>query len=52
MHIDGGFSKAYNEQGVDKFYTEQGANYSNPHRYDIERLLRKKLSKNNPWIAY
>ena len=21
MHIDGGFSKVYNEQGVDKFYT-------------------------------
>lgn len=51
MHISGGFSKAYREQGVQNFYTNEGANYSNPHRYDIERLLRKKLSKKNPWIS-
>jgi hypothetical protein len=50
MHIEGGFSKAYTTYGVSKFYTTQANTYSNPHKYDIERLLRKKLSKNNLWI--
>jgi hypothetical protein len=52
MYIKGGFSSVYSTEGVDKFYSGQGANYSNPHRYDIERVLRKKLVKNNPWISH
>lgn len=35
MHIQGGFSKVYNTQGVDNFYEKEGAAYSNPHKYDI-----------------
>ena len=50
MNFQGGFSKAYKEQGVQGFYQSKGDNYSNPHAYDIERLLRKKLSKPNPYI--
>lgn len=44
--MDGGFGKAY-QMGVDRFYTQQGSNYQNPHRYDIERFLRKRFSKEN-----
>jgi len=33
--MEGGFSKSYNTLGVDKFYTENGSTYVNPHQYDI-----------------
>lgn len=42
--MQGGFGQAY-RMGVDKYYTEQGAKYQNPHHYDIERFLRKKFAK-------
>lgn len=48
--MQGGFSKAYKTKGVTKFYEETGKTYHNPHAYDIERILRKKLSKPNPYI--
>lgn len=44
--MEGGFGKAY-KMGVDRFYTQQGPNYHNPHQYDIERFLRKRFSKEN-----
>ena len=47
----GGFGNAYQQQGVDNYYQQQGNNYSNPHRYDIERLIKKKLTpKHNPHL--
>ena len=45
--IEGGFSKAYKTKGVDRFYQENGNNYNNPHKYDIERIIRKQLAKPN-----
>jgi hypothetical protein len=42
--MDGGFGKAY-RMGVDKYYTETGSTYKNPHHYDIERFLKKSFSK-------
>lgn len=48
--MQGGFSKAYNEHGVDKFYEQSADNYSNPHKYDIERLIKKKLGKGNVYL--
>lgn len=50
--MKGGFSKEYKTKGVAKFYEETGKNYKNPHAYDIERILRKKLSKPNQIINY
>jgi len=41
--MKGGFGKAYNDFGVDNYYQQQGHHYSNPHKYDIERLLKKKF---------
>lgn len=41
--MKGGFGKAYQEMGVDNYYHQQGHQYSNPHRYDIERLIKKKF---------
>jgi hypothetical protein len=35
---------------VDKFYEKSGEQYSNPHRYDIERLVKKKLGPNNKFL--
>ena len=50
--MQGGFSKAYNTVGVKEFYEKEGSQYNNPHSYDIERLLRKKLSKPNDIVKY
>ena len=33
--MQGGFSKAYQEKGVAKFYEQEGGKYKNPHAYDI-----------------
>jgi ubiquinone/menaquinone biosynthesis C-methylase UbiE len=48
--MEGGFGKAYSQFGVTKYYENAGQQYSNPHRYDIERLIKKKLSPNNIFI--
>lgn len=48
--MEGGFGKAYSQFGVTKYYEKTGEQYSNPHRYDIERLLKKKLSPNNAFL--
>lgn len=47
----GGFGKVYHDVGVDKYYEQSGDHYANPHRYDIERLIKKKLAPNhNPHL--
>jgi ubiquinone/menaquinone biosynthesis C-methylase UbiE len=48
--MQGGFGKIYTEIGVDKYYIKNGDQYINPHRYDIERLVKKKLCPNNPFL--
>lgn len=50
MIMQGGFGKIYKDVGVEKYYEQNGANYTNPHKYDIERLLRKKLYPQNKFI--
>ena len=50
MNFEGGFSKAYRQQGVQQFYEQKGDTYSNPHAYDIERIIRKKLGVPNRYI--
>ncbi len=42
--MDGGFGQAY-KMGVDKYYSEHGSKYHNPHQYDIERFLKKVFNK-------
>ncbi len=49
-HMEGGFGRVYKEQGVSNYYEQSGQEYSNPHKYDIERLIRKKLGPRNPFI--
>ena len=48
--MEGGFGQVYRKQGVKEFYEQEGENYSNPHKYYIERLLRKKLGPHNPYL--
>jgi len=48
--IGGGFGQIYSQVGVDNYYEKTGHNYANPHKYDIERLIKKKLANNNPYI--
>lgn len=50
--MKGGFSKAYNTIGVKEFYEQEGSQYNNPHKYDIERILRKKLGKENSILKH
>lgn len=49
--MQGGFGKIYKEVGVDRYYQQNGANYVNPHKYDIERLIKRKLSGKNKFIG-
>lgn len=48
--MKGGFGKTYQDVGVTRYYEQSGDNYANPHRYDIERLIKKKLGSHNPHI--
>ncbi len=48
--MKGGFGKVYHDLGVKQFYEKSGETYANPHRYDIERLIKKKLNANNSYI--
>ena len=37
---------------MDNYYQQQGQHYSNPHRYDIQRLINKKFAPGkNPFLA-
>jgi 2-polyprenyl-3-methyl-5-hydroxy-6-metoxy-1,4-benzoquinol methylase len=49
--MQGGFSKAYQEKGVATFYEQEGGKYKNPHAYDIERIIRKKLTPPNKFLS-
>jgi SAM-dependent methyltransferase len=49
--MKGGFGKVYHDVGVKQYYEQSGSDYANPHRYDIERLIRKKLTPgHNPYL--
>lgn len=49
--MEGGFGKAYTIVGGSaKYYEKNGDQYSNPHKYDIQRLVRKKLAPKNPFV--
>lgn len=43
----GGFGRVYQEKGVQEYYIQSGNQYQNPHKYDIERLIKKKLIPNH-----
>lgn len=45
--MKGGFGKVYHDVGVSKYYEQSGDNYNNPHRYDIERMIKKNLMPNH-----
>lgn len=49
--MQGGFGKIYKNVGVERYYQQNGANYVNPHKYDIERLIKKKLHPKNKFIG-
>jgi ubiquinone/menaquinone biosynthesis C-methylase UbiE len=48
--MDGGFGKVYREIGVARYYEKSGEQYSNPHKFDIERLIKRKLSIPNSFL--
>ena len=50
QQMEGGFGRVYKQKGDDSYYQESGHDYNNPHKYDIERLIRKKLGPRNPYI--
>jgi len=45
--MKGGFGKVYQDKGVKEYYLQSGNQYQNPHKYDIERLIKKYLTPNH-----